>query len=104
MSGRTFWSANVLPAPVKTTCCAFAPRDHFCTIAVSAGLVDCQWTMSACFLLVTTTALRTGGSASIMRVFVVTVVVPPDPVAEHVRVVPPVGPGTTCAGSQPEVD
>src|SRR5689334_1919734 len=45
-----------------------------------------------------------GGSASTFRFFVVTVVVPPSLVAEHVRVVPLFGPGTLSPASQPVVD
>jgi len=47
---------------------------------------------------------KTGGSASILINFVVTAVVPPAPVAVHVRVVPVVGPSTLTAGSQPLVE
>jgi hypothetical protein len=45
-----------------------------------------------------------GGSASTFRFFVVTVVVPPSLVAEHVRVVPLFGPAIASPGSQPEVE
>src|SRR5262245_4247558 len=49
-------------------------------------------------------AVVVGGSASILSDRVVIVVVPPSLVAEHVLVVPVVGPGIWMAGSQPVVD